>query len=195
MAAIGQNRAVRGRRSPRQDAIMEIGRKARQRNQNGPGGMLGARGLGGPARSPIQPQGRFARSATRPGVGGNGEAKGSGIEIGNQLQRRVKAGAITGQQAQRTAQQRQTLEAAFGGDWRNKLGGSFNDVRQALAKNPGSQQLQQRNQVLLQKRQQLLRAARERLAGQGGNASRRRRRKGPVNPAGQGFLNPAGRGY
>lgn len=40
-----------------------------------------------------------------------------------QLQQRVKSGAVTQQRAQQTAQERQTLKAAFGNDWRKQVYG------------------------------------------------------------------------
>jgi len=197
MAAIGNARPARGRRPARQDTIMQIGRKARQQTQNGPGGMLGDRGFGGPSRAPVKAGGRFGRAAVAGAGGGRGgEGGGRGVQLGAQLQRRVKSGAIDPQQAQRTARQRQTLTAAFGDNFRQKLGGPgvFNKLRQELSKNPNNPRLQQRNQTLLQKRSQLLQAAQERLAA--GTATGARRPagagRGRPNPAGRGLLNPPG---
>ena len=66
-----------------------------------------------------------------------------------QLQKRVQSGAISGSQARQTLQERQTLKAAFGEDWRTQtfgkggakgISGSFGraqvaaDRSQALAK-------------------------------------------------------------
>lgn len=71
-----------------------------------------------------------------PQVGQN-PARGNAIlnpnsKIGGQLAGRVASGALTQQQAQRTAQQRQTLKKAFGSDWRSQVfaGSGPKEIRQ-----------------------------------------------------------------
>lgn len=182
MPAIGNAVPRRGRRSPRQDAIMQIGRKARAQSQNGPGGMLGARSLGGPSRGRVNPQGPVGRA----GVAGAGGGNGGGIQLPPQLQRRVKSGAIDRTQAVQTARERQTLKAKFGADWRNKLPGgpgAFRQVQQKLRENPNNPKLMALNKRLMNRRSKLLDAAQG--AGQP-------RPGGRVNPRGRGLLNPPG---
>lgn len=170
----------RGRRNARQDTIMQIGRKARSQTQNGPGGMLP--GPGGQNQAPVQPRGRVGRAAAAGQGGGNG----GGIQIGAQLQRRVKSGAIDRQQAIQTARQRQTLKAKFGADWRDKLpggAGAFRKVQQMLRQNPNNPKAVARDKQLMDARSRLLAAA------QGANQPRP---GGKVNPRGRGLLNPPG---
>ena len=147
-----------------------------------------ARGRG---RSPqgempkVNPQGRGMMNP--PGQGpantarGRGQGKRPGIGVGGaalpgpggaQLARRVQSGKITQEQAQRTMQQRQTLQKAFGDDWRQKLatgagGQSFKQVRTGLAKSPKSPRLAAINKKLLARRQELLETARKKNSGDG----------------------------
>lgn len=61
--------------------------------------------------------------------------------LGHQLTRRVQSGAISQDQAQQTSQQRQTLQAAFGKDWREQTyqtspevaGANLQELRVAVA--------------------------------------------------------------
>jgi len=90
---------------------------------------------------------------------------------GAQLERRVQAGAITQEQAQKTMQQRQTLQKAFGKDWRTKVYGDrgyAQRTRSALAKNPDSARLAALNKKLMERRSKMLEAARKKNAGEGG---------------------------
>lgn len=169
--------ARRGRRNARQDTIMQIGRQARERSRNGPGGMLP--GPGGGNQAPVRPGGRVGRA----GVAGAG---GGGVQLPPQLQRRVKSGAIDRTQAIQTARERQTLKAKFGADWRNKLPGgpgAFRQVQQKLRENPDNPKLMALNKRLMNRRSKLLDAAQG--AGQP-------RPGGRVNPRGRGLLNPPG---
>ena len=144
--------------------------------------MLGANGLGGPSRGRINPQGPVGRA----GVAGAGGGNGGGIQLGAQLQARVKSGAIDRQQAIQTARQRQTLKAKFGADWRDKLPGgpgAFRKVQQQLRQNPNNPKAVALNKQLMNARSRLLAAA------QGGGQPRP---GGKVNPRGRGLLNPPG---
>lgn len=85
--------------------------------------------------------------------------------LGRQLTSRVQSGAITQDQAQRTAQQRQTLAKAFGSDWRQKVfgdAGYAQRTRSTLAKSPGNAQVAALNKRLMERRKQMLEAARKR---------------------------------
>lgn len=104
--------------------------------------------------------------------GGRGRGKGgakAGISgaaipgLGAQLTRRVQSGAITREQAERTAKQRQTLKKAFGDDWRTKVFGAVGAVRSArvgAAKHPDSARFAALNKALAAKRKQALERAR-----------------------------------
>ena len=63
-----------------------------------------------------------------PQVGGKAPRQGaplrSPVNVGSQLRRRVQGGAISGQQAQTVARQRQLLQKAFGTDWRKQVFGA-----------------------------------------------------------------------
>lgn len=129
-----------------------------------------------PGRGMLNPPGQNTPRVT-PGRGNGGVAAGgSPIGIGNaalpgpggaQLERRVQSGKITAAQARQTMKQRQTLKAAFGPDWRDKLavgGKSFAQVRQGLGTNPGNAKLAALNKRLLTNRKAALEAARKKLA-------------------------------
>ncbi|HEX7246423.1 MAG TPA: hypothetical protein VF245_12760 [Solirubrobacterales bacterium] len=91
--------------------------------------------------------------------------------LGRQLSRRVATGAITEKQAQRTAKERQTLKAAYGEDWRDKVfggAGKLQAARQKLAENPGNAKLIALNKRLQGSRQDAVQAARAKLKGGGG---------------------------
>jgi hypothetical protein len=115
---------------------------------------------------PASRQGGRGRSA---GDGQQGSLGGQSIAgLGGQLSRRVQSGAITQEQAQRTQQQRQTLEKAFGSDWRKKVFGDrgyAQRTRSALAKNPQNAQVAALNQKLMERRKQMLAAAQKRIGG------------------------------
>lgn len=86
--------------------------------------------------------------------------------LGRQLTSRVQSGAISQEQAQKTAQQRQLLEKAFGADWRTKVFGDAGYVRRArgaMAKNPQDPQVAALNKQLMERRQKALAAARKRI--------------------------------
>lgn len=110
---------------------------------------------------------------------GKGQLNGKGIGLGGQalpgpgggqLARRVQSGAITQEQADQTLQQRQTLQKAFGKDWRQKVFGDVGYVqrtRSALAKDPTNPRLAALNKKLMESRQQMLEAARKKNKGEG----------------------------
>lgn len=135
---------------------------------------------------PLGGRGLLGRgSASGPRVGQAAPA-GAGLNIGDQLRHRVQSGAITAEQAQRTARERQTLKAKFGADWRNKLpggSGAFRQVQQKLRENPNNPKLMALNKRLMNRRSKLLDAAQG--AGQP-------RPGGRVNPRGRGLFNPPG---
>lgn len=163
--------------SGRQEEIAAVGRKARAGGRgNGP--VVPQRGVGaqGKGQGAIRGKGHGLAGAEIPGLGG-------------QLSRRVNAGAITQDQALRTARQRQTFKAVFGDDWRTKVFGDrgyAQRTRTALAQNPDDPQVAALNKQLMERRQRLLQAAQERLA-QGGSAQPRRRRRRPAAPQGGGY--------
>lgn len=137
--------------------------------RRGPGGLLSQ---GSTNRTPVgqgmNPSGR-GKAVKAQRVGGGGKTGGvasAGLPGpgGRQLAARVSSGAITQEQAQKTMQQRQTLQKAFGSDWRNKLqvgGKSFAQVRAGLAKNPDSAQLAAINKKLAEARKKAITTARE----------------------------------
>lgn len=137
------------------------------------------------------------------GQGGGGGGAGIGRNeqpgLGHQLSRRVSSGALTGAQAQKTMQERQTLQKAYGSDWRSKVFGGAGKIQQAraqLKQNPNDPKLLALNQRLMGQRKQMLEAAKSKLGGGqgGGGGAGPRRRAGRVNPRGRGLLNPAGQG-
>lgn len=140
----------------------------------GPGGP-GGRGPGnGGTMAPARP----ARGRGRQGKG-QGAMKGKGIGVGGaalpgpggrQLAARVASGAITQEQAQRTMRQRQTLQKAFGKDWREKIsasagGKSFAEVNKGLKANPKNPKLVALRKKLLAGRKAALEAARAKNKG------------------------------
>lgn len=128
--------------------------------KRGPGGQLpqaapagrgkaGGQGVGGKADTAVG-------AAGLPGPGGR------------QLAARVSSGAITGEQAQRTLQQRQTLQKALGPNWREQLqvgGKSFADVNKGLKANPQDPTLAALRKKLLTNRQSVLERARKKNKG------------------------------
>jgi hypothetical protein len=121
-----------------------------------PPGLGGVRpGAGMPGNPP---------AARKAGVGG-AALPGPG---GRQLAARVQSGAITQAQAQQTMQQRQTLQKAFGSNWRDKLnqgGKSFAQVNAGLKKNPGNAKLAALRKKLLEGRKSALEQARQKVGG------------------------------
>jgi len=116
-----------------------------------------ARGNGGGAKPPQANAGLGGQALPGPG--------------GAQLQRRVASGKITAEQAQRTMQQRQTLQKAFGKDWRDKISGggkSFAQVNAGLAKNPKNPKLMALRKKLTEGRKSALEAARAKNKGGSG---------------------------
>lgn len=123
------------------------------------------RGRGGSGQGAPRP-GAGGQGKQAPGVG-NGGMAGPG---GAQLARRVASGKITQEQADRTMKQRQTLQKAFGKDWRNKISGggpSFAKVNQGLAKSPGDAKLVALRKKLTEGRQSALEAAKSKAAPKG----------------------------
>lgn len=200
-----------GRRRPaqrtgRQEEIARVGRAARAQGQGQgagpairrmPGGNLPRGASIDPGFSP--PSQRAGISGQRRGGPGVGQArKAPGLEIGGQLQRRVKSGAITTEQAERTARERQTLKKQFGDDWRKEIGGGggkLREARQKLAENPNDPRLIALNKSLQTRRQKALETARGGGSDNGGTtAPTPRRGRGRVNPRGTGMMNPPGEG-
>lgn len=130
-------------------------RRRTARGRVGRGGGVGPQmGNRGPGVASAQP------------VGARGRAAQQGGGIGRQLQSRVQSGAISKEQAQRTAQQRQTLRAAFGPNWRQQVFGGVGAVRSArtgLAKHPDSARFQGLNKSLLDRRKLMLERAKKKL--------------------------------
>jgi hypothetical protein len=96
-------------------------------------------------------------------------AVGSAVDtgLGAQLSSRVSSGAITQSQAQQTAQQRQTLEKAYGKNWRVKVFGDrgyAQRTRKALTANPDSASIAALNKKLMEGRREALERAREKIA-------------------------------
>lgn len=124
------------------------------------------RGRGGSGQPPAPGGQRPGGKPQAPGVG-NGGMAGPG---GAQLARRVASGKITQEQADRTMKQRQTLQKAFGKDWRNKISGggpSFAKVNAGLAKSPGDAKLVALRKKLTEGRQSALEAAKSKAAPKG----------------------------
>lgn len=125
-----------------------------------PGGNLPKTGM-----APAAMRQRSGRGGQRAGVGQAG-MPGPG---GAQLERRVQSGAITQEQADRTMKQRQTLQKAFGKDWRTKVFGDrgyAQRTRSALSKNPDSARLAALNKKLMERRKQMLTAAQKKTSGE-----------------------------
>lgn len=140
----------------------------------------GSRPLGQGINSPKRgPGGVLSPPPRRQGVRGRGQGsadgKGAGVAGaalpgpgGRQLQARVSSGAISQEQAQRTMQQRQTLQKALGENWREKLqvgGKSFADVNKGLKTNPDDPKLAAIRKKLLTNRKSVLEAARKKNKG------------------------------
>lgn len=101
-------------------------------------------------------------------------------DLGQQLSRRVAAGAINPDQAEKTAHDRELLERTYGPDWRVKVFGDRGYVqrtRQALAENPDDPQTRALYEQLMKQRN----AALERVP-----MGRPRKRRRP-SPAGDGY--------
>ncbi len=140
--------------------------RGRRRNdmQRLPGGNLPTTGGQTPPVPRTTGRGRAQANGQRGSLGG---AVTPGL--GRQLTSRVQSGAITQDQAQRTAQQRQTLQKAFGPDWRQKVYGDTGyaqRTRSALSKSPDNAQVAALNKRLMERRKQMLEAARKKN-GQG----------------------------
>src|ERR1700754_3087957 len=82
--------------------------------------------------------------------------------LGQQLSTRVTSGAITQGQAARTNSERETMEIAFGKDWRSKVygeAGKVHDLRSQLAQNPADEEARKEYQRLLGRRKKYLQRA------------------------------------
>jgi len=100
-----------------------------------------------------------------------GISQGGQAGLGHQLTRRVDEGAIDQGRAEQTAQERQTLEAAFGPQWRTKVYGGRGIVQannQALAAGSTDPNVAAFHEQLMQERKRLLALAAEKLARQKG---------------------------
>lgn len=98
----------------------------------------------------------------------------------------MQSGAITGDQAQRTMQQRQTLAKALGPNWRDKLmvgGESFAKVNKQLKANPGNAKLAAIRKKLVNNRSKVLEAARAK--NKGGEGAKDEGAKGKKKQEGQ----------
>ena len=136
--------------------------RGRGQMQRLPGGNLPKTG-----QTPRPARGRGVSNGQRAGIG-NAGMPGPG---GAQLERRVQSGAITQEQAQKTMQQRQTLQKAFGKDWRTKVFGDrgyAQRTRKALNKNPDSARLAALNKKLMERRSTMLTAAQKKNSSGGG---------------------------
>jgi hypothetical protein len=115
-------------------------------------------GLNGGTEAPAE----AGRRKRRSGRGRNSNtAIGSAMQpgLGAQLSSRVQSGAIDQGQAQKTMQQRQTLEKAYGKNWRTKVFGDrgyAQRTRKALSKNPDSARLAALNKKLMERRKTML---------------------------------------
>lgn len=101
-------------------------------------------------------------------------SSGAQAGLGRQLSRRVKSGAITQEQAQKTAGERKTFREAFGKDWRTKVSGDRGYVqrtRLAAAKDPSNPRLAALNKKLMERRSRMLKAARKKT-GEGEEAQK-----------------------
>lgn len=100
---------------------------------------------------------RPARGGGRAGVQDRAQAG-----IGRQLTRRADSGAISQEQAQRTAGERSQLADAYGPDWRTKVYGDRGYVqrtRMAAAEDPEDERVQALLAMLLERRRRMLEAA------------------------------------
>lgn len=141
----------------------------------GPGGRLpqgGGAGNGGTTA----PAGRGARGRGQGKGKGGGKMGIGGAALpgpgGRQLAARVASGAITQEQAQRTMQQRRTLQKAFGKNWREKIaasagGKTFAEVNKGLKANPKDPKLVALRKKLLAGRKAALELARAKNKGEG----------------------------
>lgn len=90
-------------------------------------------------------------------------------QLGAQLTRRVSSGAITPEQAQRTAQQRRLLSRAYGPEWRKRVFGAPGKALRArltMAEHPNAEMPQQNYQQMLAKRTAMLKRAKEMKPGE-----------------------------
>lgn len=142
-----------------------------------PGGNLpNGGGMPMPGMPPKGMNGAAGRGRGQRGVGAQGKGQGIGLggaalpgPGGRQLAARVSSGSITQEQAQKTMQQRQTLQKAFGKDWRTQVFGDTGYVqrtRKGLAKNPQSPMVAALNKKLMERRQSMLTVARKKNAGE-----------------------------
>lgn len=74
-----------------------------------------------------RPSGAPSPRPRGPGIGQSNQA-----QLGQQLTNRVNSGRISQEQAEKTAQQRQTLKKAFGSDWRSQVyaGSGVKEIRE-----------------------------------------------------------------
>lgn len=111
---------------------------------------------------------------TRGGMQDVNESKGqfglsnnSQAGLGQQLSSRVSSGAISQEQAEQTAKERQMLEQAFGKDWRTKVFGGRGIMRanrKALGVGGvGHSQLEAFRKKLLEERQRAVQEAQQKL--------------------------------
>jgi hypothetical protein len=138
---------------------------------SGPGGPAGSYPARGERALNAPLKARQPNLAGRTVVGrekdGQSEAQlGGHADLGRQLQGRVASGAIDLEQAQHTAQERATLEKAYGANWRHHVYGDrgyIKRTRAALAENPNDPQVKALYEALLTQRSEALERARKKL--------------------------------
>lgn len=175
MAAALGNARPRGRGRLKRGSKMPMLPKNAQAPKLGPGGLLpppqrqinasaqGSRsGAMGRGRRDV---GAGMMSASRKGSVSGAALPGPG---GRQLAAKLASGAITGEQAQKTMRERQTLRKALGSDFREKLkvdGKSFAEVNKGLKVNPQDPTLVALRKKLLANRSSLVESARAKNKG------------------------------
>lgn len=157
LAAARRPRAARPRPRRQTARGQKIMRAIEQRQTAVPppaAGIAPQRAAGGPPQRRVQAQASVAG--------------GEQADLGQQLSRRVAAGSIDQGQAEKVAQDRAILEAAYGPDWRVKVFGDKGYVqrtRQALAQNPDDPQTKALYDRLLKQRSSALTRAKAKRGG------------------------------
>jgi hypothetical protein len=112
--------------------------------------------------SPQSKHAQVALEQATPGVGGNFQAG-----LGKQLSSRVSSGAISPEQAEDTAHERELFERAYGTDWRQQVyGDNVHALRTGLAGDQANNpQYQAAYAAAMTRRKRMLERAKTKLNG------------------------------
>lgn len=176
MAGLGGNRPAKRRGYRIGNLSAAERRKVAQEISAARTPAAGNTGTGGgvniaPVHNPQWPQPQAGvgggASINRKAVGQDRHSRAGGGNLGDQLQGRVASGAITLEQAQRTARERDQMQAAYGKNWRSHVFGTdVGALRSGLAgKQAGNSRWGGAYKLTMEARKKMLERAKRKTGG------------------------------